>query len=519
MERQLRAVVYSRVSTDAQERDGTSLDTQERASQEYVTGNGWIPMESIKDTCSGSTLDRPGIERLRILLRQGAVDVVVAYAVDRLSRNQNHIGVLLDEVERGGAQLQFVTESFEDTAIGRFILAARGFIGEVEREKILERTTRGKDEKARAGKIAQGTGRGIYGYRYIQTTGHREINEDQAVFVKSIFNRFCLGDGISRIATDLNREGIPTFTGKSWHPLTIRRMIMNETYTGHTVYRRTRAEVGRNPKTGKKRRRVVFQSESNWIEIPGATPAIISAETFAAAQEIIQDPQRRLKGRPTRNYRLRGHLRCLACGTPMVGQSMSGGRYAYYRCRRSYAGNFEKTCESKYVPVAPLEKKVIDQIIEILADPNRILAEAKDFSERGTNESEKIAVNEELKTIEKQQRKLADLYVAGSLPQNILDAKSEELNQRRLRFEAESKSLLALQPGIVDFELLSTTLPATATRIKQWVLEASEDDMESILGALRIQVTASKDELYMEGSIPAIVPEESDLVTIARTSA
>ena len=519
MERQLRAVVYSRVSTDAQEREGTSLDTQERASQEYVTGNGWIPMESIKDTCSGSTLDRPGIERLRILLRQGAVDVVVAYAVDRLSRNQNHIGVLLDEVERGGAQLQFVTESFEDTAIGRFILAARGFIGEVEREKILERTTRGKDEKARAGKIAQGTGRGIYGYRYIQTTGHREINEDQAVFVKSIFNRFCLGDGISRIATDLNREGIPTFTGKSWHPLTIRRMIMNETYTGHTVYRRTRAEVGRNPKTGKKRRRVVFQSESNRIEIPGATPAIISAETFAAAQEIIQDPQRRLKGRPTRNYRLRGHLRCLACGTPMVGQSMSGGRYAYYRCRRSYAGNFEKTCESKYVPGAPLEKKVIDQIIEILADPNRILAEAKDFSERGTNESEKIAVNEELKTIEKQQRKLADLYVAGSLPQNILDAKSEELNQRRLRFEAESKSLLALQPGIVDFELLSTTLPATATRIKQWVLEASEDDMESILGALRIQVTASKDELYMEGSIPAIVPEESDLVTIARTSA
>ncbi len=43
--------------------------------------------------------------------------------------------------------------------------------------------------------------------------------------------------------------------------------------------------------------------------------------------------------------------------------------------------------------------------------------------------------------------------------------------------------------------------------------------MESILGALRVQVTTSKDELYMEGSIPAIVPEESDLVTIARTSA
>ena len=153
MERQLRAIVYSRVSTDAQERDGTSLDTQERASQEYVSANGWIPIESIKDTCSGSTLDRPGIERLRLLLRQGAVDVVVAYAVDRLSRDQNHIGVILSEAEQAGAQLQFVTEDFEDTASGRFILAARAYVGAVEREKIAERTMRGKTERAKSGKI------------------------------------------------------------------------------------------------------------------------------------------------------------------------------------------------------------------------------------------------------------------------------------------------------------------------------------------------------------------------------
>ena len=47
---QIRAVVYSRVSTDAQERDGTSLDTQERACEEYVSANGWVLVESIRDT-------------------------------------------------------------------------------------------------------------------------------------------------------------------------------------------------------------------------------------------------------------------------------------------------------------------------------------------------------------------------------------------------------------------------------------------------------------------------------------
>ena len=49
----VRALIYSRVSTDAQERDGTSLDTQERACREYAQAKGWVAAESIKDTASG----------------------------------------------------------------------------------------------------------------------------------------------------------------------------------------------------------------------------------------------------------------------------------------------------------------------------------------------------------------------------------------------------------------------------------------------------------------------------------
>ena len=119
---QVRALVYSRVSTDAQERDGTSLDTQERACEEYPQAKGWTVVECIKDTASGSHLDRQGIERVRQLLRQGVVDVVVAYAVDRLSREQNQTGVLFYEVEQAGARLEFVTEKSEDGPTGRFIL-------------------------------------------------------------------------------------------------------------------------------------------------------------------------------------------------------------------------------------------------------------------------------------------------------------------------------------------------------------------------------------------------------------
>ncbi len=135
--------------------------------------------------------------------------MVLAYAVDRLSRHQNHIGVLFDEAEGWGVKFEFVTERFEDTAIGRFILAARAFTAEVEREKIAERTMRGKAERARSGKIPQATGKGIYGYIYNRATGRREIEVMQAA---TLFDASSSPSGATRscsaVATELNDQDV-----------------------------------------------------------------------------------------------------------------------------------------------------------------------------------------------------------------------------------------------------------------------------------------------------------------------
>jgi site-specific DNA recombinase len=209
----MRVIVYSRVSTDAQERDGTSLDTQERACLDFARQQGWRVVEAIRDAASGFSLDRPGIERVRRLLRGGDADVVLAYAVDRLSRNQNHIGVLVDEIQQAGARLEFVTERFEDTAVGRSILAARAFVGEVERETMGERTSRGKLERARSGRIPQAHGLGCYGYVYHRATGQREVEPYQAEIVRRIFRRFAETRSFSAVSNELNDEGIPAHRG------------------------------------------------------------------------------------------------------------------------------------------------------------------------------------------------------------------------------------------------------------------------------------------------------------------
>ena len=155
----MRAIIYLRVSTDAQEREGTSLDTQGRESIEYAEAAGWTVTRIIRDVASGASLDRPGLEQVRRAMRDGSCDVVLAHAVDRLSRNQNHIGVLLDEAEEAGVRLDFVTEEFEQTLVGQFILAARAFVAATEREKTVERTVRGKKERARSGRLPQATGK------------------------------------------------------------------------------------------------------------------------------------------------------------------------------------------------------------------------------------------------------------------------------------------------------------------------------------------------------------------------
>ncbi len=326
----MRYAIYCRVSTDAQERDGTSLDSQEQACREFVSRTGGVVVSVVREAASGFTLGRPGLTELRQLVRERRLDVVVCYAVDRLSRQQNHMGVLFDEFERAGVRLDFVTEQFENTAMGRFILGARAFVAEVEREKIVERTTRGKLQRAQQGQLVQGTGRGMYGYvlspRGRGGDGRRRIHPEQAAVVERIFREFAARRSVHAIAAALNAEGIETLQGWErttdgqqlrripWYPLTVRRMLQNETYTGRTVYRRTTIAVTTDPRTGRRRRQTVIQPEAHWVEVPGATPAIIARELWEQVQErLTTRPQRARPGIALYPYPLSGHLRCSGC--------------------------------------------------------------------------------------------------------------------------------------------------------------------------------------------------------------
>jgi len=517
----MRAIIYSRVSTDAQERDGTSLDTQERSCLELASSRGWPVVACLRDSASGYHLDRRGIEEVRATLRRGEADVVVAYAVDRLSRNQNHIGVLFDEVEQAGAQLEFVTERFEDTAIGRFILAARAFIAEVEREKIAERTMRGKEERARNGQIPQATGAGIYGYRYDSDSGRREIDEVQAAIVQRIFAEFVANGTVHGIAKRLNDERIPAFAGGSWHALTVRRMLLNETYTGRTIYRRTIVKKVRDAARGRWLRRVEERDESQWIEVEGATPAIISTELYERAQVRLNDPERRRRREATRAYALRGRLRCAECDAALTGHAVNRGRFHYYRCPNGSSGPGETRCRSRYIRLERIETAVKTAIGDLLASPERLLAEARRAATQATAPSDELAViAADLDEVERRQRRLAQLYTRGELPESALDAESRVLADRRWRLEAQQRALEPL-PAFDDnrYERIEELLPLALERIRGFVTSSDDDGFQLLLRAVDARITASAERAEIRGTVPIIDQAGESFATIARTSA
>jgi site-specific DNA recombinase len=104
----MRAAIYCRVSSAGQ-RENYSLGSQEDLCRRYAASQHWTVAHVESEQHSGADLhDREGLQRALTLIEDGGADVLLALATDRLSREQLHIGVILDRVLRVGASLQFV---------------------------------------------------------------------------------------------------------------------------------------------------------------------------------------------------------------------------------------------------------------------------------------------------------------------------------------------------------------------------------------------------------------------------
>src|SRR5581483_5829609 len=207
---------------------------------------------------------------------------------------------------------------------GRLLEQVKGVVAEYEREKIRERTIRGRWEKARRGlRVAS---RAPYGYQLDPVRpGSLLVDESQAAVVRRIF-RACVDGGqtIRAITIALQRDGIRPPVGARWQSSTVARILRSSTYAGRWPYGRVRRDG----------RRDTPRPAAEWVTVP--VPAIVDEATVQAAARQLQQNRQRLSGQPGLGVTLlRGLARCGACGRRMFIWRATGGsgrRYRYYRC-------------------------------------------------------------------------------------------------------------------------------------------------------------------------------------------
>jgi site-specific DNA recombinase len=298
-----RAAIYVRVSSQQQEREGTSLETQEAACRRFCAERGYELAEDIyREVYSGQSLwERRALSRLRDAVRRGDVDVIVCYSVDRLARDAVHLGVIITEAEHAGCAVEFVSEPLDDTPEGQLVRFIKGFAAKVEAEKIRERTGRGRRARVEAGKpLASGKARYGYLWRDDEKTG-MELDPIAAPVVRRIFDLALIGMPLRSIASTLNDEGVRSPSGKGrWNHTAIRAILGDPLFAGLGGGLRWQMVKVRSPRTGNLYRRCVRRPIDEQIPFPeGTVPAIVTTEEF----EIVQDRLERNKIESPRRMR------------------------------------------------------------------------------------------------------------------------------------------------------------------------------------------------------------------------
>jgi len=162
---EVRAVLYARVSTREQADHGYSLNQQLGALRDYCKEQGYEVVEEISDPgYSGSSPNRPGLDRVRDLVAAGGVDVVLAQDRDRIAREPTIIGWLEYQFADHGCQLRALNDPEEGDHTAELTKNILDSIAKFERANTRQRSIRNTREKLRTGKVV-GSGSPPYGYR------------------------------------------------------------------------------------------------------------------------------------------------------------------------------------------------------------------------------------------------------------------------------------------------------------------------------------------------------------------
>ncbi len=340
-----RCAIYCRKShEEGLEQEFNSLDAQREAIQAYILTqrfNGWtaLPKTYEDGGYSGGTTERPALQELIRDIKNGQINIVLVYKIDRLSRSLIDFTNLFSLFEEKGVAFVSVTQQIDtSTPAGRMMLNILMTFAQYEREVIAERIRDKFDASRRKGMWMGGAV--PPGYKVEEKK--LVPNEEHANTVRWIFKRYAEVASIPHIIHEVNSKGWYHPSGRLWRHATISALLKNVVYIGKVSYKGN-----------------VYNGEHK---------AIIDLDVWEKVQALLKKSRQKPGTSPRASTApLKGILRCGHCGCAMTPSYSikESKRYCYYICHNKKK-HLTEDCPIKRIASNEIESIVFEKLKDVL---------------------------------------------------------------------------------------------------------------------------------------------------------
>ena len=517
----IRSALYARVSSHKQAEEMT-IESQLAAIREHIRRDGHeivAEFEFCDSGFSGADLLRPAMERLRDAISVGMIDRLYVHSPDRLARKLAHQAILLEEFSKHECQVVFLNqEGLPDTPEANLLLQMQGMIAEYEREKILERTRRGRRYAAQQGKVGI-INKAPFGYRRIPRgegglDAHWEVNTADAALVKRMFELVGLqGYSLGQLQRELFECGIRTPTGKErWDCSTLRGILINPAYQGTAKYGKTRAIPRKPGRRSKRGDPVVPRRSKVWVptlpeeQATIIVPAIVDSKLFEAVGERMEENRKHQRERQDgAKHLLSGLLVCGCCGCAYCAHRMGRGKYTYYRCvgGDKYRHLRQPVCDNLPLHAAPLENRVWEELCQLLRNPERLREELARRRADNPEQSPKLQeLEKRVATLRGRIDRLIDAHTSELIDRDEFEARITPLRGQHRR---ESEALDSLRGAIQNHSVEASSvdsLKRLTEQVGKGLTNADFTLKRELLKLLINRIEIHKDEIRIVYRVP-----------------
>jgi site-specific DNA recombinase len=455
----MRAVIYARYSSDAQRE--ASIADQLRLCRERINAEGWQQVQVFQDRAlSGASTLRPGYQALLAGARDGGFDVVVAEALDRLSRDQEDVAGLYKRLRFAGVRIITLAEG----EISELHVGLKGTMNALFLKDLADKTRRGLRGRVEAGMSGGGNS---YGFKVVRrigadgavVTGERETDLTQAEIVRRIFRAYAAGDSPKRIALSLNADVVPGPRGGAWSSSTLNGnrargtgILNNELYVGRLTW--NRLTYIKDPDSGRRRSRARKDSELVSTEVPGLRivdqelwDAVKARQATLDRQQVPSDEAKPFWSKQRPRYLFSGLMHCGVCGGGFSKVSKD-----HFGCSTARNKGPTACANLRTIRRDRLESVVLDGLRERLMDPVLFQEFAVAFTVewnrlQGATSHEHEARQAELQRVCQQIERLVDAITEGT-PAAAVHGRLAAAEQRRLALEAEMARAISPAPRL-----------------------------------------------------------------------